>query len=400
MNDQVFRDEIRRRLLDGQQQLAAITRSLVAEADPRLPAILEAVDDIAFLEPTLFALLHAPSERFPLEQCLFGYLDDEHKPPRATVHSSVTGCVYLPNVGCFETGLPDSALELRWHGAAADSTLRARGRPVRASFHPIDRLGDSSIEVYRSLPPPFAPFFRGPQGLAVDVEVECTAAAGRALLEEAFRVLRQQAPEYCRDLLTGIRGVLVYDAAHAYSFATMAAHGVAFLNASAQPTAVSFLEDLIHQSAHVIFNSATIDKEELFAVDPARPLSEITDLDDYHGSLYGAFHGLFTQLNINRCLRDCHFAGLFAGAAAHELQGRISDDMKRFGTAIHALGRRPLYTRFGWSVFEYFRSAFIALYHEMRDLIEGFDTSNQPYVFSYERFLERNPPPEPTAAPR
>jgi hypothetical protein len=36
--------------------------------------------------------------------------------------------------------------------------------------------------------------------------------------------------------------------------------------------------------------------------------------------------------------------------------------MKRFGTAIHALGRREFYTELGWDMFCHFKDAFVSLY--------------------------------------
>lgn len=385
-------DLLRGRLAVGQRHWASTARGLIAEAAPGVAASLGEAPDRVFLEPCLFALFHARSGS--LAQYLFGYLADDLKPERTPVVSSSGGTVYLPNLGYYETDRPDSPLELVWRGSAEASTLVLEHGPVEARFRGVDRLADSPIEVYRSLPPCFRGFFLDPRGRPVDVEVERVAAGGRARLEEAFVLLRRHAPELLGSMLEAIRGVVVYDAPHPFSFATVGAHGVAFLNASERPSTVFFLEDLVHQSAHVVFNAVAWDPSELFAVDPRRSLSELTALEDYHGSLFGAFHGLFTQLNINHCLKSCHDAGVFWGHDAHELRGRISDDMKRFGTAVHALGDRRLYSDLGWSLYERFRAAFVSLYTEMRPLIESYDTSNQPYVFSYRSFLERNPLPE------
>ena len=65
--------------------------------------------------------------------------------------------------------------------------------------------------------------------------------------------------------------------------------------------------------------------------------------------------------------------------------------MKRFASALKLLGRRDIYTELGWWLFSKFRSAFEEVFAEYQDIIVTLDTSNQPYIFDYAKFLERNP---------
>ncbi|MEA3278139.1 MAG: hypothetical protein U9Q81_23200 [Pseudomonadota bacterium] len=394
MKEQDFLDFVRHGITEGQTRLAGLLRSLVRDSDQELAEGLESVEDRVFLEPMLCAFFHANSPRIPLQQILYASVPEDRRPDCVTVAADRHGTVYIPNLGYFFTRQTNKRMDLHWNGSARAAELHSQGRSVPSSFRNVSRINGTQIEVYQTLPQLLEPFFVDPTGSPVRVELVSIAAAKREYLENACLILREHYVHYFKNILDTIRGVLIYSAPHPYSFATMGAHGVAFLNSRPDSMSVFFLEDMLHQCSHVIFNAATLDKSRLFEVDPDTPLSSLSALDDYHGTLYEAFHGLFTQTNINRCLNICREAEVFSGRDRHELEGRISDNMKRFGGAIHAIGQRDFYTELGWQLYDYFRNTFVFLYRLQRELIEQYDTSNQPYIFNYGRFLEKNPLPK------
>lgn len=382
----------------GQEELALLIRALICRVSPDLMERLDFTDDRIFLEPTLFAFFHAEAPSVPLEQLLFGYMDDRRKPQRVRIASDAQGVAYLPNLGYLYTLQPACEMSLHWEGSLPCSWLELEGQRVPFRYRDILRIPGTmpgmGIELYRTCPPLFRDFFRDPQGRPVDsahIDVAGIARAKSGQVRDACAVIDTYASDYFASIRNNVRGILVYDAPHPYSFATLGAHGVAFLNARPSSSPVFFVEDILHQCGHIIFNAATVNKGEVLALDPETPLCDITDLDDYHGSLYEAFHGLFTQTSINTCLRHWSDSASLSGSHLHELRGRISDDMKRFAAAIHALQQRNFYTELGWDMFCHFRNTFVCLYQAQRELIERFDTSNQPYVFDYDKFLERNP---------
>ncbi|MEX1361818.1 MAG: hypothetical protein AB1Z98_01740, partial [Nannocystaceae bacterium] len=86
-----------------------------------------------------------------------------------------------------------------------------------------------------------------------------------------------------------IRMLVVYRGEHPYSFASLAAHGAAFLNTGPQTSVIALVEDIVHQCGHVIFGAATVEPRALFRVDPYVPLAEVTAEGDHHG-LYESCH--------------------------------------------------------------------------------------------------------------
>ena len=164
---------------------------------------------------------------------------------------------------------------------------------------------------------------RDPDDCPVDVEVACIVRQKAELVTQACGIIEQVYGEYFEAMRASIRGLVIYNGMYPYSVANLGAHGVAFLNARPESSVVFFLEDILHQCSHVIFTAATLDTGDILAIDPSTPLCAVTELDDYAGGVYGAFHGLFTQLNINLCLRACRRAGVRGGTPMSST-GRIS----------------------------------------------------------------------------
>jgi hypothetical protein len=397
MEEHTFQNFIKQGIKVGQAGLAGILRSLVRDSDQELAEQLETVEDGAFLEPMLCAYFHANNPDVSLRQILFTHIIEACETDRVTVVSDRHGAIYIPGLGYYITRQAGKRIELHWNGSARTAELYLDECRVQCSFCELSRINGTEIEVYQSVPQLFVPFFVDPNGSPVAAELVSGDSSRRKHLEDACDILREHYNDYFENIVNTIRGVIMYSAPHPYSFATMGAHGVAFLNSNSESNSVFFLEDMIHQCGHVIFNAATLDKNRLFTIDPDTPLSSVSTLDDYHGTLYEAFHGLYTQTNINHCFNTCREAKVFSGRDKHEMEGRISDDMKRFAGAIYALGQRELYTDLGWQLYEYFRSSFVFLYRLQREVIEQYDTSNQSYIFDYRRFHEKNPFPHEIA---
>ena len=166
--------------------------------------------------------------------------------------------------------------------------------------------------------------------------------------------------------------------------------GISYLNVEDENGLIFFLEDIIHQSAHNIFYYVLAD-EDVFSVNPTDPMSLYSSHPNAHGDVYGTFHGLFTLTNITEFLSRCIAQNTFDGLQHLEVQGRISDNMKRFKTALEVFDERKIYTDLGWELYGMLKASYESVYQENHELIASFETSNQPYVFSFKKFLEANP---------
>jgi hypothetical protein len=378
------------KLEEGQEEFARIIRALTSRANPELLHSLNVSDDAIFLEPLLFAYFNTSSSRVSLDQILYGYIDDDLKPPSIEVFADEDGITYLPNVGYFETKLRNRSLELIWDRDHRLYQFAVEQTPVEFSFKPIRVVEGTSIELCQFRPPLLGHLF----GDAVsNSEIEERLVSEKQIhgLNRAIQIVAKRYPFYFEHILKVTRKILVYNSRRPYSFASVSAHGMAFLNAHNRDDEIVFLEDIVHQCGHIIFSAMTLEKQEYFQVDPETPLSEFTHANEDETSVYGAFHGLFTQANINRCLLDCYQNSEFSGRQLHELLGRLSDDMKRFKSALYLLAHREIYTELGWLLFHEFKQLFEKLERESHALVNSFDTSNQPYIFDYDKFQKLNP---------
>lgn len=385
-----FLDLAEAKAAEGQHQLADVIRKLLYRTAPDLFGLLDFQDDRPFLEPLLFAYFNAAKPDASLAQILFGYVREGLKPETITVLTDEHGTAYLPRVGYCVTRMPSSHVQLHWRRGTKVPQLTACDETLSFDFQPCVWLKNTTIEICQHMPPLLKHVFRNPQGELVDVEVASTTREHAENLSNAARLIEVCYPTYFENLARVTRKVLIYKGQHPSSFATIRAHGVAFLNATNAIDDVFFLEDMIHQCGHILFTAITSEPTDYLAVDPDTPMSEVAPVDSLN-SLYSAFQGLFTQANINYCLHTCYQQRVFSGRKEHELIGRFSDDMKRFATALERLGRRELYTDRGWFFYNTFREVFVDLYRVNHGLINAFDTSNQPYVFNYDAFLEANP---------
>jgi hypothetical protein len=170
----------------------------------------------------------------------------------------------------------------------------------------------------------------------------------------------------------------------------MRAHGTSFFNVTEDDGCIFFLDNLVHQCGHIIFNTITFEKEKLFTVPVDTPLSRYTKNDADFQDIYGRFHGLFTQTNINKTFDKCIELRYFKNMEWQELIGRFCSNMKRFAVALHQLNHPEMYTSAGERWFQYFQKTHDEIFERRKDLIQRFAVHDQPYVFDFRIFQKTN----------
>src|SRR5690349_668485 len=98
-------------LESGQSEMGFTMQSYVYNSNEKLFDLLDFDNPSIFTEPLLFSSLKQTSD-LPLEQILYGYIDDALKPEKINVHTDRNGLVYIPKTGYFQTDKPHQKLEL------------------------------------------------------------------------------------------------------------------------------------------------------------------------------------------------------------------------------------------------------------------------------------------------
>jgi hypothetical protein len=380
-------------LVRGQQQLATAMRALVASRAPEIyPHVADAGDDL-FLEPLLFAHFASSDSPIPLAQLLWGALPPEARPDAVDVRTDDEGRAYVPGVGYFHSALRDRDLVLHWDRGEDRHQLRLPDGDddVPSRFEPPLLVPGTRIELVRHAHPLLSGVYPQHEGTRIVPALGDAPARHAGHLARALEVIASLEPALHDQISRTTRRIVVFNHPEVVSFATVAAHGIAFFSPRPDDDEVFFIDDLPHQCGHVAFNAISARRADLFRGDPDARLGDISGNADDRRTLYGAFHGFFTEYHMCRVLDRCDRSGLFGGRQAHELLGRLAFIAQKYFLDTTNLDQ-DVYTEAGRSCFEALRAAGRELDRrrpELRRLV----MDGQPYVFDYALFARSNPLP-------
>lgn len=372
----------------GKSQMVMVLKGLVYRDAPDLFELLDFEEDKAFLEPLVFTYFNYPDKtRMSLKQILWGYIKAARKPSVINVIANNAGVVYLPGYGYMITKYPEKEFSMSFNDGLA--RLESKGYLVKYEFEPLAWTKGQNIEIVKYPNPLLDNLFtrEGSEGLAKVLtlnEGDYPLLIGRAL-----QIIREIDPLYYACLKTTIRKFYCFRG-EPNSFASMAAQGIAFFNVQPADGLLFFLDNIIHQCGHVIFNAISFEKEKWFNVPANTQLSTFTlDPKDYQ-DIYGRFHGLFTQTNINTIFEKCIENKTLQGEEHYELLGRFASNLTRFGVAIKKLDHPGMYTEVGLFWYNFFKMSHSVLNVKWESVINQYRVDNQPYVFNYKKFKESN----------
>lgn len=345
-------------------------------------------DDNIFIEPLLFACINNNYEEW-IDTLTFSLSKNKanHKPVRTqTIKGSL---VYLPNIGYLKLESNYENILIRHLNNEIIISDEVNNN-INYEHLPLI-TNDEGIEFLKCNHPLLEPLFIDEKGNNTSVLIrEKLYNKHIQNFNNALNVIKKIYPEYYTLINSYIKKVIFYEG-EANSFATIQAHGMVFFNIREDYNEIFFLDNIIHQCAHVFFNALTFDKKELFTLPHNSDLSLFTEEESDKGfGLYDRFHGLFTQTNINICIQKCLKQKIYDGDKNFELIGRFTSNMKRFSIALNKFNQKEKYKSKGLKWYLFFESIYYNIYTENKEVIEQWDVSNQPYVFDYKIFKNTN----------
>lgn len=378
-------------VIRGQEKMCLIIRDLIYAYNKQIFQLLDETDFRTFLEPHLFIFFNSKNKNFStLEQILFCYIKEKSK-TKFNVISDQNGNIYLAGSHVIKTECYSQKLSLY----ASEKSVVIKDKSNSIVPHQKNKLikvGDSFFEVISHYDKSLSKYFLNEEGDVTSVKILYTPHLIK-LMDKALKIIEAVYPEYYSVLKSVTRKFLLYQGLP-NSFATLSAHGIAFLNVPGENGISFFIDNIVHQCGHIIFNAISFEKEKWFKVDPMLPVGEInSDYKADRADLYGRFHGLFTQTNINICIDNCLRSDLLKGEDLLELKARFSSNMKRFKAALNKLDLPEVYTEIGKEWYDFFNSTYNTLYLKRKDMIESYNMDNQPYVFSFKIFKRDNEQP-------
>jgi hypothetical protein len=386
-----FQDGGKEEIEAGQSQLAERMRILLYKLALELFELVDFYDNDTFLEPLLFAYFVDPKPVVKLEQILFGYMAERLKPAEISVYTDRRGIVNLPRIGYLCTKIENEELRLLWKEGLENCVLKHGDRLVEHIYEAPIMVNGTAVEVCRYNHPLLERLFVDEAGDRVDVDIEQITRRQINNVSKAFQIIQQQIPDYYEQMVAVTKKIVIYSGARPYSFATLSAHGIVFLNSSPEDDEAFFIEDLIHQCGHLIFNALSLEPQQLLRIASNTLLKDLTGDERDTRDIYTTLHGVFTAAWMNKCMDRCCDSSLFSPRQRHELLGRFALILTRFGCDLRNLTASGIFTEKGKLLLSWFTSVYCEIVGKRYDLLASLDVSNQPYCFSYDSFQMLNP---------
>ncbi|MBB5619560.1 hypothetical protein HDE69_000596 [Pedobacter cryoconitis] len=387
----------------GNEMLIENIKLLLFKFDPDIFDRIDFDNDSIYQEPLLFAFFNSDSQNiYSLNSILAKYYLSNDPLITISIESDLHGRIYLPGLGWMITRIPNQVFVLNC--AKGELKLTRESIDIEFRFEPIEFIEGTRIELLKYPLSLLDRFYYDPYNNIVEVEIEEVSAKQNNHLKLAFDLIRQHAPQHLQLIEAVVTKCVIFnvDTALRNSFATLSAQGIGFFN-SYQDTynEVFFVDDIAHQTGHVIFNALIYEVENFIAVSPALVLDTVVLSN---GSLetrdvYTIFHALYTYYATFICLDACLKVKAFIGYKKHEAMGRMAFYIRKCYSDIGLIekpknGEYPankLFTPNGLVIYNELKSIFMEMAKEWGPQVKHFDLSNQPYNFNYSIFLASNP---------
>jgi hypothetical protein len=173
-------------------------------------------------------------------------------------------------------------------------------------------------------------FYFNTENELLDVEIEKITQNHTNNITKAYNLIKEYVPTQYELIEKYAPKCVIFnvDTYQRNSFATLSAQGIGFYNAYQEDyDEVFFVDDIAHQTGHVIFN-VMIYEAKLFFKKDKNTILEIINLPDgtfvENRDLHVIFHALYTYYTSFLCLDACLENNVWVGKQKHEAMGRIA----------------------------------------------------------------------------
>lgn len=370
------------KIIDCQIEISNTIKLLIYDEDKSIIEKLDLEDDLTFLEPLLFTYFNFRSLKLYsndfLSELVQGYFIDK-KPNFLIKESFNNNIAYIPNIGYFK-------------------------RNADKPFEKIKIIDGTKIEVIKYSVNLLNNIFLNANDSFInlnDVIIDnLIVEKNMGFLTKALNLIKDNSNEHFKVIEQCCKKILLFktNPENTNSFATINAHGIAFLNVYQENyNTIFFIDDIAHQTGHIILTTLFFNRKSVFRIDENQNIGEILNNDDYR-SFYILLHALFTYYTTFLCLDDCLSDKTLSSEEKREAIGRIgfyvnkcSLDLNNFDKYIsYYNGIENVLTIKGIEVYKMIEKKYSEILKNHKE-IKFFDYKNQPYNFSYSEFIKLNP---------
>jgi hypothetical protein len=363
--------------------------------------ILDFEKDIIYQEPLFFSFFNNKGIYFnQLAPIISGYSNNEKH--QIKVNTDRFGRIYIPNIGWLITDY-----KLKEYKFLKSRKLKLSDEHGDCEFRlePIELINDTTIELLKYPIEILEQFYYDEHLKRIKVEIEEITKKHIHHLTQAFHLIKKYVPYHYKLIESVTKKVVIFNVNDDLrnSFATLSAQGIAFFNACQEDyNEVFFIDDIAHQTGHIIFNAMIYDIDEFLKAKPAYIVQELKNDEDKiveARDIHVVFHALYTYYTTFICLDAMLENNVFEGEKLHELLGRMKFyigkcylDLKIFenGKNIDTEPKK-IFTNKGLEIFTEIKNKHLEMSNKWLDKVKGFKLDNQLYNFSYSLFKKLNP---------
>jgi hypothetical protein len=373
----------------GKYELCDLSKTWLWQHDPIWFDVLNFENDDIYLEPLLFyyfrKITKQQSPKIKLPQIFWGYIQKDARPSTIISFVDAEGIIYLPNVGNVFTGFKiETETEITFVDDFRSVIVGGKQYPI----YPVTRTADSQFslivnrsEIYEELNVEFV------ENISASVNMN------QYLLDVSLDLFKNKMPDFFDAIKMTTREYAIFNSINFESFTALHYFGTAFLNLGGEKrNEVFFLDDIAHQSGHIIYYTLTHKFDKFLKPIRYTLLKDFTHISYEQRSVYGAFHGLFTYTTILHCLDLVLQEKFFKDDdnKNEEALARLGFYYKKFAEDLNYLGDNRILTQDGWIYYDMFHSGFNRIKKDYYHIVKYFNYSNQGYNFSFNKFKEAN----------
>ena len=400
---------IKESYIEGSVEMTNVIKAMLYKKDNSIFDKVDFENSKLFKDPLIFAYFNNEKE-YNIDWLLFGYMNTDTTSKSIFLKSDTEGRIYISNFGWIITNYSNSDFVLK-RDSQGNLLLMNNSKIVEFNTEHIHKSFDGKIELLPYNVSLLNKCFYNTDSKLINVEVTEIYELRKKELQLAIKILSELLPEYYELITLSTSKIIIFnvDTFLSNSFATIGAQGLAFLNAYQDDyNEVFFLDDIVHQSGHLIMNCIIFDKTKYFKVDSN---TIIQNVYCENGDLYETrnievlFHALYTYYATFLMINECLDKNIFTGLKKHELLGRLSFYLNKCYSdfsliEIPSVKRNKvdklydsisLFTKDGFILYDGMKKKYKKIHNKWHEGIDKFDLSNQPYNFTFSKFLELNP---------
>lgn len=386
----------------GKARFSEIIKILFLKKNEELISLLDLDKEDIFLNSFLFAYFNdADAEnKVTLEQLVYGYISNEYKPSFISVIVDENGVLYLPNIGYFR--ISDILLlnkTCKFYYNDGNYKITYNNHQVEYEFHSLIFADtENKIELIQYQHPLLKSYFKvlradyTNQNDKCEVEVKCITTFHIDNIKKAFLFIKNNFPLIYETIIASNKYVMIFGNQAMLPFATRNTLGISYISSLYTDSYLFFVEEILHQCSHNLFNLLNYDRQKYFKIDvEVSTLGEYIKNPNEKRTIYNVFHGLITITQRLICYKYIIENKLLTGIDLHEIIGRYCDLYRRHHSGLEMIELDIVYTNDGVNLYKEMDSLCEQSLNYFRIEAKRYNVINQPAEFNFQQFLVLNP---------